>query len=147
MSTKYQILGQKGELRVVKACSCPRCKRSKTLRRLPTNFKCADVICDFCGFLAQVKTDASTDLTKIPPTILGAAWSVQKARMDAGIYFPLFLVLMRGHKSAVYYLSADVQRPEMFKPRNPLGPKARRAGWQGFLYLLEDVKSAFVRVC
>jgi hypothetical protein len=67
--------------------------------------------------------------------------------MDAGIYFPLFLVLMRGHKSAVYYPSADVQRPEMFRPRKPLGANARRAGWQGFLYLLEDVKSAIVRVC
>jgi Dam-replacing family len=113
----------------------------------PTNFKCADVICDFCGFLAQVKSIASTDLTKIPPTVLGAAWSVQKARMDAGIYFPLFLVLMRGHESAIYYLSADVQKPEMFKPRKLLGANARRAGWQGFLYLLKDVKAAFVRVC
>jgi hypothetical protein len=147
MPTKNQILGQKGELRVVKACSCPRCKRSKTLRRLATNFKCADVICDFCGFLAQVKTFASTDLTKIPSAILGAAWSVQKARMDAGIYFPLFLVLVCGHNSAVYYLSADVQKPEMFKPRKPLGAKAHRAGWQGFSYLLKEVKSAFVRVC
>ncbi len=67
--------------------------------------------------------------------------------MDAGIYFPLFLVLMRGHKSAIYYLSADVQKPEMFKPRKPLSANARRANWQGFLYLLKDVKSAFVRVC
>lgn len=147
MPTKHQVLGLAGELRVVKTCSCPRCKRLKTLRRLPTNFKCADVICDFCGFLAQVKSIASTDLAKIPPTILGAAWSVQKARMDAGIYFPLFLVLVHGQKSAVYYLSADVQKPEMFKPRKPLGANARRAGWQGFLYLLKDVKAAFVRVC
>ena len=146
MPTKYQALGLAGELRVVKVCSCPRCKRPRTFRRLPTNFKCADVICDFCGFLGQVKTFASTDLTKIPSTILGAAWSVQKARMDAGIYFPLFLVLMRDQKSAIYYLSADVQKPDMFKPRKPLGPNARRAGWQGFLYLLQDVKAAFVRV-
>ena len=105
------------------------------------------MICDFCGFLAQVKSIASRDLQKIPDTILGAAWSVQKARMDSGIYFPLFLVLMNGRNSAIYYLSADTQKPEMFKPRNPLGVNARRAGWQGFLYLLKDVKTAFVRVC
>jgi type II restriction enzyme len=48
------------------------------------------VICDFCGYLAQVKTKA---LTKIPATLAGAAWIPQKERMDAGIYFPLFLVL------------------------------------------------------
>ena len=147
MPTKHQVLGLTGELRVVKSCSCPRCKRPKTLRRLPANFKCADVICDFCGFLAQVKSITSDDLEKIPNTILGAAWSVQKARMDSGIYFPLFMVLIKGQQSAIYYLSADVQKPEMFQPRKPLGPNARRAGWQGFLYLLKDVKAAFVRVC
>jgi hypothetical protein len=78
----------------------------------------------------------------------GELWvqTVQKDRMDAGIYFPLFLVLMQDRKSAIYYLSADVQRPDMFKPRMPLGPNARRSGWQGFLYLLKDVKGAFVRV-
>ncbi len=146
MPTKRQILGLAGELSVIKTCACPRCKRLKTLRRLPTNFKCADVICDFCGFLAQVKASASTDVTNIPNIILGAAWSVQKARMDAGIYFPLFLVLIHDNKSAIYYLSADVQKPEMFQPRKPLSANARRAGWQGFLYLLKDVKAAFVRL-
>lgn len=146
MPTKHQILGSLGEDRVVKACSCPRCKRSKTLRRLPPNFKCADVICDFCGFLAQVKSVTSKALTIIPVTVLGAAWSVQKARMDAGIYFPLFLVLACGRKTAIYYLSADLQKPEMFKPRKPLSENARRAGWQGFLYLLKNVEAAFVRI-
>ena len=147
MSTKHQILGSSGEVRVAKSCSCPRCKRLRTLRRLPPNFKCADVICDFCGFHAQVKCVTSTNLEKIPATVLGAAWSVQKARMDAGIYFPLFLVLMRGRQSAIYYLSADVQKPEIFKPRKPLSAKARRAGWQGFMYMLKNVEAAFVRVC
>jgi type II restriction enzyme len=146
MPTKHQILGSIGEGCVVKACACPRCKRSKTLRRLPPNFKCADVICDFCGFLAQVKSVTSSDLTKIPATVLGAAWSVQKARMDAGIYFPLFLLLVCGRKSTIYYLSADVQKPEMFKPRKPLSANARRAGWQGFLYLLKNVEASFVRI-
>jgi hypothetical protein len=51
----------------------------------------------------------------IPNVILGAAWGPQKERMDAGIYFPLFLVLMdQQQQSAIYYLSADVQQPEMF---------------------------------
>jgi type II restriction enzyme len=86
-------------------------------------------------------------VTKISATVLGAAWSVQKARMDAGIYFPLFLVLICGRKSAIYYLSADVQKPEMFKPRKPLSENARRAGWQGFFYSLKNVKTAFVRIC
>jgi type II restriction enzyme len=55
MPTKRQILGRFGEMCVAKDCRCPKCKRNRTLKRLPNNFKCADVICDFCGYLAQVK--------------------------------------------------------------------------------------------
>src|SRR5438876_5604271 len=94
MATDKQQLGEFGERLVCKRSNCPRCKRATTLRRLPTNFKCADVICDFCGYLAQVKTTRSKDLDKVPNTVLGAAWSVQHERMNSGIFFPLFLVLV-----------------------------------------------------
>jgi hypothetical protein len=93
MPTSRQELGRRGELLVAQSCRCPRCKRVHTLRRLPTNFKCADVICDFCGYVAQVKTVTSPDPSRVPGAVLGAAWRVQKERMDAGIYFPLFVVL------------------------------------------------------
>lgn len=136
-----------GEQLVAKRASCPGCKQSKTLRRLPLNFKCADLICDFCDYLAQVKTATCDDVTVLPKTLLGAAWSVQKERMDAGIYFPLFLVLVSGRKKAIYFLSADLQFPELFKPRKPLSTHARRAGWQGFVYDLSQLKTGgFVRI-
>jgi hypothetical protein len=48
--------------------------------------------------------------------------------MDAGIYFPLFLVLKNGRQSAIYYLSADLQDRALFEPRKPLGAEAKRAG-------------------
>jgi hypothetical protein len=83
MATARQVLGLFGEQRVVQDCACPRCKRAKTLVRLPPNFKCADVICDFCGYLAQVKTTTANDVNVVPRTLLGAAWGPQKARMDA----------------------------------------------------------------
>ena len=135
------MLGTLGEELVAKHCPCPRCKRDKSLRRLPANFKCADLICDFCGYLGQVKAASTRDVEKLPTQILGAAWSVQKARMDAGIYFPLFLVLVEaGRRFAIYYLSADLQTPDMFVPRRPLSEGARRAGWQGFLYDISSVR-------
>lgn len=56
--------------------------------------------------------------------------------MKAGIYFPLFIVLRNGTKSAVYYLPTEFQLPKMFKKRNPLSSSAKRAGWQGFTYNL-----------
>lgn len=148
MPTAKQELGQLGEELVAKHVGCPQCKRDRTLRRLPPNFKCADLICDFCGYLAQVKASTSADPSILPRSVLGAAWSVQKERMDSAIYFPLFLVLWKSARSfAIYYLSADLQPKSMFKPRAPLSVNARRAGWQGFMYDLTAVPAgAFVRV-
>ena len=133
---------------MAKHCACPRCKRLKTLARLPPNFKCADLICDFCGYLAQVKATTVSDVDVLPPRVLGAAWRPQRERMDAGIYIPLYLVLATADlsRNAIYYLSADLQQPEMFKPRKPLSPTATRAGWTGFLYDLAPVHARFVRL-
>lgn len=148
MATVRQQLGEFGEQRVVKDCSCLRCKRPGSLVRLPPNFKCADVICDFCGYLAQVKAATVATVEILPRQIFGAAWGPQRERMEAGIYFPLFLVLATADlvSYAIYYLPADLERPEMFKARKPLSATARRAGWTGFLYDLEAARSSFVRL-
>ena len=146
MPTSRQVLGRFGETLVAKKCNCPKCKRSQTLKRLPNNFKCADLICDFCGYLAQVKASTVRDHELIPASIFGAAWGPQKDRMAAAIYFPLFLVLVSGNKHAIYYLPADLQKPEMFKPRKPLSQEARRAGWRGFVYDLKGFSGSFVRL-
>lgn len=81
--TTRQSLGRLGETLVATRCACPKCKRLRTLRRLPPNFKCADVICDFCGYLAQVKTATAADVKKVPASLLGAAWKPQYDRMQA----------------------------------------------------------------
>jgi hypothetical protein len=137
LPTARQALGVFGEKCVTKDCRCPRCKRSGALVRLPPNFKCADVICDFCGYLAQVKAATVEIIDKVPGTVLGAAWGPQKERMDAAIYFPLYLVLVNRNKDySIFYLSADLQDPRMFQPRAPLsalpdgpGGKASPTSW------------------
>jgi Dam-replacing family len=123
--TAYQELGLFGEQKVVRDCACPKCKRSGTLVRLPNNFKCADIICDFCGYLGQVKAARTSNIAVIPKSILGAAWGPQKERMDAAIYFPLFLVLVTSDLKnyAIHYLAADLQTPHLFKARTPLSKK------------------------
>jgi len=146
MLTDKQVLGRKGEDLVVQKCHCPRCKRKKTLKRLPPNFKCSDVICDFCGYLAQVKAVTVRSIEDVPDRILGAAWGVQQDRMLAGIYLPLFIVLINGRESSIFYLSTDAQTPDMFVPRKPLSDSARRAGWQGFVYDLRKVRSSVIRM-
>ena len=147
MATEKQKLGEFGEKAVIRNCHCPKCKKEKSLKTLPRNFKCADVICDFCGYLAQVKSKNVKNINQIPKHILGAAWRPQKERMDAGIYFPLFLVLVCGIKFSIFYLSADLQVPEMFVARKALSSKAIRTGWQGFIYDMERMpKGAVVRL-
>jgi hypothetical protein len=60
--------------------------------------------------------------------------------MDAGIYFPLFIVAITNPRSwAIYFLPADLQSPALFRPRKALSKNARRAGWQGFMYDLSAV--------
>jgi len=144
--TAKQVLGRWGETLIAKKLACPRCKRFFALRRLPPNFKCADIICDFCGYLAQVKTATVSDVSRVPKSILGAAWAPQRERMKAGIYFPLFIVLRDSTKSAAYYLPTEFQSPRMFKKRRPLSKSARRAGWTGFTYDLSVVSERGV-VC
>lgn len=132
-----QSLGNRGEAVVAKYVRCPGCKKpDRTFRLLPNNFKCADVVCDFCGYLAQVKTKLVEG--EIPETcpskFPGAAWGPQQERMAAGIYFSLYLVVEGGDgKMGVWFLPRDLQTPEMFVARKPLGPGAKREGWQGFM--------------
>lgn len=146
MPTDKQATGRIGEELVVRGCNCFKCKRARTLRRLPPNFKCADIICDFCGYLAQVKTSL-TEKTDYPPKNLrSAAWNVQLERMNAGIFFPLFIVLIGSREKAVFYLPADFQTREMFVPRNPLSATARKSGWQGYYYDFTKVKGGFIKV-
>lgn len=144
MATAKQALGKWGEQYVSRMFACPKCKTAKSLRTLPVNFKCADIICDFCGYLAQVKTMSVQDVESPPNHILGAAWRPQERRMAAGIFFPLFIVLKAGKRSAVYYLPTEFQSSRIFKKRAPLSMSARRAGWQGFVYDLRELQSGYL---
>ena len=109
---------------------------------------CGNTSQGFDGFLAQVKTTAVADVNRAPDNIMGAAWAPQKARMDAGIYFPLYIVAVSkdGSSHAIYYLSADLQETDIFQERLPLKETARRAGWIGFNYRLAHIRDRLVRI-
>lgn len=81
--------------------------------------------------------------------VLGATWAPQEERMAAGIYIPLFLVLMNKDdpkNHAIYYLSADLQKLDHFKSRKKLGENAKTPGWQGFYYDFKEIENRIVRV-
>ena len=145
MATDKQKLGDWGE-KQIKKFGCFKCKHQNTLKQLPPNFKCADIICDFCGYLAQVKTKQTKNIDKIPKRILGAACGPQKDRMDSGIYFPLFLILKNDNNHSIFYLSSDLQTQEMFIKRKKLSDNAKRAGWQGYYFDGEIMKNLMTRI-
>lgn len=128
MPTERQLLGSFGERRVVHECLCPRCKRSRTLVKLPNNFKCADVICDFCGYLAQVKTVRVRNVESVPNAVLGAAWGPQKDRMASAIYFPLFLVLIGSAKLPIrFFIFPPICKCQACFSQGRLCPRRRGA--------------------
>ena len=137
--TTLRDKGEIGERHVVKTMACLRCKKHRTLKRLPTNFKCADLICDFCGHTSQVKT-FTKETPGLPGQILGAAWGPQQERMNAGIYHALWLVRLDAKQKPreIWMISSEAQTPDLFVPRKPLSDTARRGGWQGYLI---DIKN------
>lgn len=111
---------------------------------MPRNFKCADIICDFCGFLAQVKTKRIKKPDEKIMRLLEAAWNPYKKRLDAEIIFPLYIVSVYNDKPMeIKFLDKESQRKhlDMFVPRKPLSNKAKRAGWQSFNYDLSNVSN------
>jgi hypothetical protein len=150
MPTKNQALGEKGESAVAQRISCPRCNKPKQLTRLPANFQCADVICKFCGFLAQVKaTKLRGTTTELPAVILGAAWGPQHEQIIAGIYHGLYVVCYDSAEKLVRidFIPAHILQvtPEVFEPRKPLSESAKRAGWQGFMIRLDKLPAVGVK--
>jgi type II restriction enzyme len=139
MATAHQDLGARGEKAVCRHASCPRCNRSRHFKQLPTNFECADLICKFCGFLAQVKaTRLPEGSDAFPERIMGAAWTPQHERILAGVYNGLYLAGFKQNGRSLIridYVPPHILEgaPEVFEPRKPLSATAKRAGWQGYM--------------
>ena len=148
--TAKQELGGRGESEVRQRVPCPRCGKPRHLTPLGPNFQCADLICKFCGYLAQVKSTTVLG-DSLPDRILGAAWGPQHEQIVAGIYQPLFIVAFSpdGQLRSIDLVPAHILQasPNVFEPRKPLSATARRAGWQGFYYDLRQLpKIGFKRV-
>ena len=117
-------------------------QEEETSRRLPTNFKCADVICDFCGFLAQVKAVSSKNIETVPRTILGAAWRVQRKGWSQE---STFLCISFGSMiagSTPFSISRRNAEPGHLRREKA----TKRSGWQGFIYDLTGRENSIVRL-
>ena len=143
MSTTRQQLGDRGELEVSRRALCPGCGGAKRLKPLSQNFECADLICKFCGFLAQVKaTTLAAEAEGFPSRIQGAGWRPKRDQIRAGIYHGLFLVgySPKGKLVRIEYIPPHILQatPNLYVPR-VIGPGAKRAGHAMFDYQLDEL--------
>jgi len=126
-----------------KNVDCQNCGRSP-LVALPPNYPTVDIVCQFCSQTAQVKSLRLRRIDSgLPNIITAAAWGPQKKRMNAGIFQPLYIVTFYGGKAiSILYISPGVQKKYqkiLFKKRKPLPDYNKRAGWQGFNYMIGNL--------
>jgi hypothetical protein len=135
--TQQQLSGKLGEEAVCRTLACPQCSKRR-LSPLPTNFDCVDVICRFCGFMAQVKSISSRKGIW-PNTIPGGSWPRQHEQIIAGIFHSLFVVALEpGTRRLVSidYVPSHILRavPDAYVPRKPTKPLGRSTPFLGFRY-------------
>jgi DNA-directed RNA polymerase subunit RPC12/RpoP len=84
--SKYQDIGNKGELEVIAKVKCPNC--GKKLMRLPKGYPLVDVQCKACYFRAQVKSPTSEP----KDVIFGAGWDILNKTLKSGYQIPNLIV-------------------------------------------------------
>ena len=132
--------GRIGEEAVVRFVKCPRCNEKKLTRLVERGFPCVDVICKFCGFLAQVKSTIG-EVGERPTRALGANWEPQKKQILADIFHALYVVSVEnGKANRIWYVPEHMLRvsPAAFEPGNvTYDGKSRRR--QNFVYNLQKI--------
>ncbi|RMF39454.1 MAG: hypothetical protein D6755_14270 [Anaerolineae bacterium] len=123
---------------------CPFC--GGILSPLPANSRTSDFRCQSCGETYQLKSQSKPFGKKI----LGAEYNTTIQAIRAGRH-PSLILLQYDRDNLLVQQVKILHRSwiteQVIIPRRPLGPNARRAGWQGCLFALEAIPStAFVDV-
>ena len=119
---------------------CPACPADR-LPPLPNNTRVGDFRCAACGEEYELKSGQGAVAGVLP----AGAWEAMKQRLAAANNPSLFVM---GYDRAAHRVSELIVVPRHFfteaiiRPRAPLGPDARRAGWQGCTIRLKDVPAA-----
>ena len=128
--SKSRIYGEACEYWVETNVSCPNC--GGTLTKLTANVKSVDHKCSSCGEQYQTKASKSKIFKKDGSvSITGAEYkttlsNIGKWGIIALQYCPKTNKVLE-HRT----ISRDKIDASCVIPRKPLGPNARRAGWQG----------------
>lgn len=119
---------------------CPGCGADR-LDAFPNNSPVADFACPACSEEYELKAKKGPPGRKIVNGALGAMTARLAARNN-----PNLLVMgydgAAGRVTDLIVVPKHFFTPAIIEPRKPLGPHARRAGWQGCNILIGDVPRA-----
>jgi len=124
--SKYQDVGDKGELEVIAEVKCPNCH--KKLMLLPKGYPLVDVQCTACHFRAQIKTQQS----KPKDTVYGAGWDIMDKTLKSGYQIPPLIVNFRWKEGQEIRFYPFIPKDNIRK--RVLSSSARRANYKMFNY-------------
>lgn len=113
---------------------CPACRRK--LEQARANMPVLDFECPLCGGGYELKSK----VCQFSKTIAGGEYSTMIRRIsgpDAPSFFFMWRDMLRVH--SFFVTPAHFMVPQMVRARTPLGPGARRSGWQGCTILLNEI--------
>lgn len=116
---------------------CPACRRR--LEQARVNMPVLDFVCPLCGGGYELKSK----VCRYSNTMAGGEFSTMVRRItgaDAPSFFFMWRDMVRVH--SFFVTPAHFMVPQVVQARRPLGPEARRAGWQGCTILLNEVPSS-----
>lgn len=119
---------------------CPNCSEA-ALAKLPNNQPVADFNCENCDEQYELKSQRGPFGRKV----LDGAFGAMSQRLQANDNPNLLLMRYDRPNRSVTDLIVVPKHfftPNVIEPRQPLGPTARRAGWQGCNILLEEIPQA-----
>jgi len=123
-----RIVGEACELYVLENCSCKRC--GEKLEKCKTNEKSRDLVCSGCQQNYQVKAKKYTKNIKETIKLIGAEYNTTMKSFNDNIDYIIVLYLDSEAKQILYSNYESISKNSII-PRNPLGPTAKRSGWQG----------------
>ena len=119
---------------------CPNCGAER-MGQFPPNRKLADFECRSCNEEYELKAKKG----RFGARVLDGAYGAKLQRLASANNPNLLLMNYDADRLSVtdlYVVPKHFFTPEIISPRRPLGPNARRAGWQGSHILLDAVPAA-----
>ena len=142
-TNKSRIIGEAIEDCVI-VIPCPICNE-KALIKYKTNEKSKDVMCEKCNSQIQIKATKKTNKNKSTLKLLGAEYKTTCSSIkENNIHYLIFIYSVINDIYSIddiLFVDRININENCIIPRNPLGPTARRAGWQGCILVFDTFKS------